>query len=339
MSQRSGPVLGVALGGGAARGLAHLGVLQALEAAGLRPGVVVGTSFGSLVGGAALARSWDLDGLIDDVLAYVHGDDFRRSQLAFLRRRRDIEQTGLLYSLRDLLKRGIYYGFTMTRASFVPPDEFRRSIHAVVPQADIESLPARFGAVAADVHSGEEVLLDRGCLRLAVTASCAIPGVMAPVDIGGGRTCIDGGWVDKVPVEPARALGADVVVAVDVSDDLADTIDLTTGLNVFLRGEAIKGHRLKVLQLSRADLVLSVPVSHVHWADFPHAADIIGIGRLAGEEAVADIRDAMERAAGWRRRVGRAAERALARAGLVERRRPPAVAAEATAPREPDGDA
>jgi NTE family protein len=252
--------------------------------------------------------------------------------VSFLRRRTDIEQTGLLYSLRNLVKRGIYYGFTATRASFVAPDEFRASIGVVVPDRQIESLPGRFAAIAADIHSGEEVVLDRGSLRVAVQASCAIPGVMAPVEVGGGRTCIDGGWVDKVPVEPARALGAEFVLAVDVADDLADTIDLTTGLNVILRGDAIKSHRLKTLQLARADHVLDVPVAGVDWADFPRAAEIIGIGRLAAERALPGIQEALANASTMRFRLRRRSDRVLRSLGLVESRRAPLLAVEAVAP-------
>jgi NTE family protein len=322
---------GVALGGGAARGLAHLGVLQVLRGAGIVPDVVTGTSFGALVGAAALAREWELDSLVDEVVAYVHGADFKRGQVHFLRRRSDIEQTGMLYSLRNLIKRGIYYGFTATRASFVAPAEFRASIGVVVPDRSIESLSAPFAAIAADVNSGEEVVLDRGSLRVAVQASCAIPGVMPPVDIGAGRTCIDGGWVDKVPVEPCRALGADFVLAVDVSDDLADTTDLTTGLNVILRGDAIKSHRLKTLQLSRADHVIEVPVSHVDWADFPRAAEIIGIGRLSAEKALPALLARLGEEATWRRRLRRRTDRTLRRLGLVDSRRPQILAVEAVA--------
>lgn len=330
---------GVALGGGAARGLAHLGVLQVLVRAGLAPDVVAGTSFGALAGGAAAASGWRLDPLIDEVVEYVRGPTFRQSQIAFFRRKKDIEKTGLFYNVRDLIKRGVYYGFTMTRASFVAPAEFAQSIAVAVPDVRIEDLPCRFGAVAADLHSGEELVLDVGSLRVAVQASCAIPGVMPPIDIGGGRTCIDGGWVDKVPVEPARALGADFVLAVDVSDDLADTTELTSGLAVILRGDAIKSHRLKTLQLARADMVLHVPVSHVDWADFPAAADIIGAGRLAAEEALPGIEEAVARASSPVRRGLRGADRFLRRIGLVDTRRARVLAAEAHATLAPTADA
>jgi NTE family protein len=284
--------------------------------------VVVGTSFGALAGAAVLAHEMDVASVIRHVVAYVKGAQFRRSQINFFRRRRDIEQTGLLYSLKDLIRRGIYYGFSMTKASFVPPEEFRASIDHVVPERDIASLPARFAAVAADVHTGEEVLLDRGSLRLAVRASCAIPGVMPPVKLRGGRTLIDGGWVNKVPVEPCLALGADAVIAVDVSDDLADTVDLTTGLNVVIRGDAIKSHRLKMIQLGRADVVVHCPVASVHWADFPRVEEIIDLGRRAGRDALPAIDSLLERLRAPGTVVRRAAEAAMGALGATQRPRP-----------------
>lgn len=323
------PTIGVALGGGAARGLAHLGVLEVLSNAGITPDVVVGTSFGALVGGAVLANDGDADRVIDQVVAYVHGEEFRRSQLNFFRRKKSIEQTGLLLNLRDLIKRGIYYGFARTRGSFIAADEFRDSIHAIVPDRRIETLGARFAAVTADITSGEELLLDRGSLRVAVRASCAIPGVMPPVTVAHGRTCIDGGWVNKVPAEPALALGADFVIAVDVSDDLADTVDLTTGLNVVMRGDAIQSHRLKTVQLTRADHVIRCPLAHVDWADFPRAEEIIGVGRLAAEDALPELESQLSRARSLPSSLRRAFEEASRGLGLLRRRRPMATCIEA----------
>lgn len=328
--------LGLALGGGAARGLAHLGVLEVLLAEGIRPDIVVGTSFGALAGAAVLARDWDVEAVVDHVRTYVRGEEFRQSQLNFLRQKKDIEQTGLLYSIRSLIRRGIYYGMSVTRASFIPMEEFRRSIDQMVPEREVLTLPARFAAVAADLATGEEVVLDRGSLRVAVRASCAIPGVMPPVLIGGGRTCIDGGWVNKVPVEPCVALGADLVIAVDVSDDLADTMDLTTGLNVILRGDAIKSHRLKMIQLTRADLVLHCPVAHVDWADFPRAEEIIEIGRATAKDSLPAVHALVDRAEASGAVLRRAAGRALVRLGVEPPRRPSVLTAAAESRREPD---
>jgi NTE family protein len=325
----AGPRIGIALGGGAARGLAHLGVLDVLLKAGIRPDVVVGTSFGALVGGAVLAADWKVEHVLDEVLEYVEGAEFKQSQLNFFRKKKEIEKTGFLYNLRDLIKRGIYYGFASTRTSFIAPEDFRRSIDAVVPDIRIEDMSSPFAAVAADIGSGEELVLDRGSLRVAVRASCAIPGVLPPIRVGHGRTCIDGGWVNKVPAETALALGAEFVIAVDVSDDLADTVDMTSGLNVITRGDAILSHRLKTLQLTRADHVVKVPLAHVDWADFPRAAEIVGIGRMAAEESLAGLRADLAEASSLGPRLRRAADRSLRKRGLVRRRRPVAVTAEA----------
>jgi len=323
------PRIGIALGGGAARGLVHLGVLDVLVNAGIRPHVVVGTSFGALVGAAVVAADWDVGRVLDGVLAYVEGAEFKQSQLNFFRKKKEIEKTGFFYTLRDLIKRGIYYGYASTRTSFIAPEDFRRSIDAVVPDLAIEDLPVPFAAVAADIGSGEELVLDRGSLRVAVRASCAIPGVLPPIRIGHGRTCIDGGWVNKVPAETALALGADFVIAVDVSDDLADTVDMTSGLNVITRGDAILSHRLKALQLTRADFVINCPLSHIDWADFPSAPEIVGIGRTAAEDSLSHLHGALREASALGPRLRRRADRLLRSGGLVRRRRRVAVTAEA----------
>jgi NTE family protein len=315
------PKVGFALGGGAARGLAHLGVIEVLQREGIMPDVMVGTSFGALAGGTWLAHGCRTKEVIKGIVDYVAGEDFRTSQISFFRRKKTIEKTGFLYSLRDLIKRGIYYGYARTHGSFIAPDEFRRSIEAIVPEQRIEDLPIPFGAVAADIGTGEELVIDQGSLRTAVRASCAIPGIMPPIDVGGGHVCIDGGWVNKVPAETALSMGADVVIAIDVSNELADTVDLTTGLNVIQRGDSIMAHRLKTVQLTRADVVIQCRLEDVDWADFPRAAEIIERGREAGEAALPEVRELLGRNHGLGSGLRRFLERRVRGVGIVRRRR------------------
>lgn len=290
--------LGFALGGGAARGLAHLGVLEVFLDAGLRPDVLAGTSFGALAGAAVASRGLDAKAArmtIAGVEAYSRGDSFRRSKLGMFRRRKDLER-GAGMSIRDVVRRGLQSAHDLPDATLLPDEEIRAAIEAIVPDTDIGSLPCAFGAVAADMRTGEKLLLDAGSLQLAVRGSCAIPGLMDPVNVG-GRMALDGGWVDKVPAGPCRELGAGCVVAIDVSDELIDTQDLQSGLNVVHRGDAIRSHRLKLLQLGEADIVVACPLRHIGWADFELAPEIIEAGRNAARDALPRVREVVERVA------------------------------------------
>jgi NTE family protein len=180
------PKIGIALGGGAARGWAHLGVLRALRAAGIEPDIITGTSIGSVVGGCfAAGRADDLAGWACSLT--------RKRVLGFL----DVSFAGA----------GLISGGRLS-------DELGRELGATT----IESLPRSFAAIATEIRNGHEIWLTRGRLVEAMRASYALPGVFEPVRVG-GRWLMDGALVNPVPVTAARALGARVVLAVNLSGD------------------------------------------------------------------------------------------------------------------------
>lgn len=179
----SAPILGIALGSGAARGWAHIGVLKALAARGLSPQVVAGASIGALVGAAAATKQ--VDKLEDWVRALSRTDVLKLLDARF--RGGVIEGNRVMAAIEDLLSDG-----------------------------PIEGLDARYGAVATDLRTGREIWLREGSLIAAVRASCALPGLFPPVRRD-GRWLVDGGLVNPVPVSLCYALGADVVIAVNLN--------------------------------------------------------------------------------------------------------------------------
>ena len=184
------------------------------------------------------------------------------------------------------------------RQSFLSAEEFAKSMEAILPDVRIENLPTPFAAVALDLRAGEEVIFCHGALRHACWASSAIPGILPPVRVD-GRVMVDGGWVDKVPILPAFRMGADVVIAVDISADLEDTRDYTRGIDVFMRANAIKDSFLVAFQRSIADVVVEPSVRKVHWADFGAVDHCIAAGDEAAVKAVPHIREVL-RSERWR---------------------------------------
>ena len=176
-----GPTVAVALGGGGLRGFAHIGALQALEEAGLRPDIVVGTSAGSVVGAA-----------------YASGLSVEK-----------IRQAALAVKVSSLLD------FTWQPGGLIRGDRLANWVDTVVGDTRIEDFPVRFAAVATDLHSAQPVLLARGSAGRVIQASSAVPGAQVPVAYPGGHL-IDGGVTSLVPVRFARAMGADIVIAVDI---------------------------------------------------------------------------------------------------------------------------
>jgi NTE family protein len=184
----AGAKIGLALGGGAARGWAHIGVLRALIAAGIKPDIVVGTSIGAVVGGCHLA------GRLDDL------EDFARS----------------------LTKRRVfgYLDFNLAGTGLISGQKLCERLERHLSDRRIEDLDRRFTAVATEIGSGHEVWLSRGRLVDAIRASYALPGIFKPVKID-GRWLFDGALVNPIPVSVCRALGARYVIAVNLNYDIS----------------------------------------------------------------------------------------------------------------------
>ncbi|TYL86263.1 patatin-like phospholipase family protein [Bradyrhizobium cytisi] len=182
------PVIGLALGGGAARGFAHIGIIRTLLANGIVPDVVVGTSIGAAVGGAYAAGR--LDAL----------EDWARS----------------LQGVRNILG---YLDIRLDGSGLIGGQKLASRLADAVGQTMIEDLPMKYASVATEVRTGHEIWLTRGRLVEAMRASYALPGIFSPVMIG-DRWLVDGALVNPVPVSAARALGAEIVIAVNLSTDI-----------------------------------------------------------------------------------------------------------------------
>ncbi len=291
--------VGLALGGGAARGYAHIGVLKALEDYGVPVHIVSGTSIGSLVGGLYSAFS-NADAVKKKIAEYIEGDVFQKRRFDFLKERDKVEENGFLLSLSNLVKKGIFYSSSFTRVSFVSEEDYLRDIEAVVGDLRIEDLRLPFASVALDISLGEEVVARKGLLRDAISSSCAIPGMFPPIEVG-GKILVDGGWVNTVPIQPAIEMGADFVIGVDVAKDLEDTAEFKRGLNVIFRTNAVTRNKLKELQLKEADVVIRPPVDGIHWADFSQLDQCFQLGYQETMKMILEIRHLLRRKQ-WKRR-------------------------------------
>jgi NTE family protein len=249
------PRIGLALGGGAARGFAHIGVIQVLEEAGIRPDMVVGTSAGSLV--AALYASGK------------NGAELARLALAM----DESAITDWAFPGRGLIR-----GEGLAR--YVRDNTGHRTI---------EQLPVPLGIVATDLDSGEGVLFQRGDVGAAVRASSAVPAVFQPVRIG-SREYVDGGLVSPVPVRFARQMGAELVIAVDISTapDGNPTGDM---MRLLLQTFAIMGRSINRFELKEADVVLRPKLRGQSSADFTLRRQTIDAGREAATAGLVQLRE------------------------------------------------
>jgi NTE family protein len=280
------PKVALVLGGGAARGLAHLGVLQVLEHARIPIDLIVGTSMGALIG-AMYAAKPQIDKIMTDVTAYLESDRFAESKVHSLRRGTD-EDHSLLDQVTTYLKRAQMISSTVMRKAYLDDHDVREYLSNFVDDRDIKTLKIPFCAIATDVVTGQQAVIETGPVIDAVAASSAIPGAFPPVRIG-HRTCIDGGIVNMVPVTVAIQKGADFVIAVNVSHELPEPRELKRALEIYFRAHEITKKNLIAHQLKFADVVMSPQVGNIHWADFSQPKQMIEAGHEVAEKALGGI--------------------------------------------------
>ena len=307
---RRGLKVGLALGGGAARGLAHVGVLKVLEENRIPVDLIVGTSVGALVGGV-YATTRDATATEKRFREFIFSKAFKRARFDFLKESREARH-GVMSRVVTLFKKGIFYSFSMAKTSWVSAEYFEHNINALLDDIPIDQAGIPFHAVAADMLTGDLVMLSQGGLRRAVSASSAVPGLLPPVALD-GRLLIDGGWVAQVPVVPALDRGSDLVIAVDVSRELEPLAEQGSGLNIMVRAAAIRAEALRLMQGRLADILIEPDVGRVHWADFSAVDECVRRGEEAARARIPDIRHAL-RIARWPSFIGFSRTRRLARA-------------------------
>lgn len=247
-------VVGLALGGGAAKGFAHIGVIKMLEASGIHVDVVAGTSAGSVVGAL-----------------YASGMDAFAMQQAAI----SLDEA----SIRDV---------RLFSGGLVQGRKLQDYVDGLVRQRPLERLRLPFAAVATELETGQRKVFRQGDTGQAVRASCSVPGVFEPAAIG-GRHYVDGGVVSPVPVDAARELGADFVIAVDISARSDGTLP-DDMFGIVGRSVVIMGQHLGAQELARADVVIRPRVNDIGAADFAQKERAIMEGEKAALAAMPLVR-------------------------------------------------
>jgi NTE family protein len=256
------PTIGLALSGGAARGIAHVGVVRALVENNIPIGYIVGTSAGSIVGGAYAA------GMAVEEIA-----EFGRSL-----RWRDIGR------------------MTMSRLGVQSNERLEEYLRARLPVTRFEDLSIPFAAVATDLKTGTAVVMrDQGDIAFAIRASCAIPGWYVPVADEQGRQLVDGGLVAVIPVSVTREFGPDIVIAVDVNAAGATFVGPTSSvIGVLLQSMLVVQKTASRYQLASADLVITPQVGHIRWDEMGRADELMDAGYDAAMKTMPQIFELME---------------------------------------------
>lgn len=243
--------IGIALGGGGARGLAHIGVLKALLEAGIKPNIIVGTSMGSIVGG------W-----------YAAGHPLEELEKFFLK----LEKKNILSAAKILYRRD---------GNLFNDPSIQKEIEDNLAHRQVEKCDIQFAAIATDITNGEENVLDSGSLVMALKASSSLPLAFKPVKIG-EKLLVDGAFSNPVPADVARRMGADIVIAVDVSSRWVNFSEqefkITNLRSIIENSLQAAEYQLAKEHMRDANLVLRPLVTQFSWLDFAKADKIISAG-------------------------------------------------------------
>lgn len=253
--------IGLSLGGGAARGLAHIGVIEILNQNGIIPDIVVGTSMGSVIG-AFYCLYKESKGLLNLAVSKIVNfnierklkfEEFKKGEIGFFER--------------------IYLGIkSIMSISLVSEKDVKEVFEGLYGDKTFNDVKIPFAAVAVDLYTGKEVIIRSGYIKDAVRASSAIPGMFPPVEIG-PYLLVDGGVLGTVPVFATKILGADFIIAVKVmgGDELnidKSEYDFDNAYNVLMRSNALGIKRLTEISLKFADVVIDVDLKGLSWTDF-----------------------------------------------------------------------
>jgi NTE family protein len=291
---RRKPKLGLALGAGGARGIAHVGVLKVLERESIPIDLIVGTSIGALVG-AAYAANPDASALARQVCEVLDPHAKREIRLKLLEKSYwDVDfKPDFFHRLARTVQKEMFLNLALLRNAVLTEHDLRASVEAFVPDIAIEDTRIPYFSTATDLLSGRPVVLKQGSLVRAVMASCAVPGFMPSVEWE-GTVLVDGGLIDVLPAIPAKENGADVVVGVDVGLILRRNHPVEDGIDAIHRATEIMNYYLSAAGRVNAEVVIEPLVRNFGWTDFFAFEELIRQGEIAAELKLEEIKETVK---------------------------------------------
>jgi NTE family protein len=285
-------IVALALGGGGVRGLANIGVIRALHEGGIVADVIAGTSMGAIVG-ALYADSGNIDLTEQTIKRLLNSEEFLQKAHR-IPGSTDMER-GFLDKIYDTAIKGYFFYRFLFTESVVSAEAFFSELDRIIPEKPFSELKIPFACMALDLVSGYPEILHSGQVRLAVKASSAVPGILPPVQVD-GRMCVDGGWVESVPISAAKVLGARFVIGVDVSRDISPIEyreEMKNSMDILFRAGDITRSLMNTLRIRDADFVIHPSVGDAEWSDFENIGMYISSGYSAGIKAVPSLRRAL----------------------------------------------
>ncbi|MFA6621394.1 MAG: patatin-like phospholipase family protein [Candidatus Caldatribacteriota bacterium] len=287
--------IGLALGGGGARGLAHVGVIRILEKEGIPIDIIVGTSAGSVVGAyyALWKNSQELKTIAIKIAnklnQYSKYFDFNKYQAEG-----DRKQKLPWRRLTEFIRKGYFLHTELNKVCLNDGMYMEKVLGEIFSEYSFHETKIPFRAIAADLISGKETVLNEGRLTKAIMASCAIPGIFPPVQYN-NQLLVDGGIIDNVPVEPVKKAGTDFVIASDINRDIKRKNKYNNAIDILIRSDLITSKALRRIQLEKSDFVISPEINHIDWWDFSKPEICIELGEEAARRTVNKLKSMLRK--------------------------------------------
>lgn len=275
------------LGGGGARGLAHVGVLKALEKANIKFDIIVGCSFGALVGGM-YAQTPKTDILEHRLKLFRESEHYKNLGIKMIRKPIYASDDFLKQFAKNLRER-VLLNVIVNRISVLKEERLMAAVGYLIEKGRIEQTRITFACNATDLITGKGILFTRGDIRQAIAASTTIPGYFPPLEMN-HKKLVDGAVTYNLPIKFARALGAKSIIAVDVHPGLNEEEDFRNVFDVILRTSSIMANLLTEESLNEADILITPQVGDFFWYDFDKADELIKAGEEAANERMDEIK-------------------------------------------------
>jgi len=284
--------VGLALGGGGARGLAHIGVLKILERKNIPIDLITGTSMGAIIG-AIYALKKDISAIEKITEKYSKITEFN-IDLSFSEKEKK-DKPYFLKKMSDFLKKSYIFNLGFRKKYVNDGEGLKKILKDLVDDKVFTDTKIPFAAVAADLVKGEKVIINQGKLFDALLASASIPGMFPPI-ISNNKILVDGGIVSVVPIDVAQSLGANFIIAVDVNQSIKRRFEFKNTVDILFRADSITSAKLRKLQLSFADVVITPKVGRFHWSDFSKPEKCIREGEIAAQNAILELKKKLKSA-------------------------------------------
>jgi NTE family protein len=290
------PLVGLALGGGGARGLVHLGVIKVLEEEGIPIDLICGTSMGAIIG-AIYAQRGNISETIQVVKDYLASERHKDLELPLISEEEQEDSTPLSRLARTLAKR-VYAISLGAKRSFFKSHVLEEAINFLIKEGRIEDTQIPFAAVATDLNSGKTLIFSKGDIRQGVKRSSLVPGFLPP-EKEKDLLITDGGVTQLIPVESTQKLGAEMVIAVSANPSKLPPLKDPAMMDIIERCQLIMGLEVSRLQAEKADVLINPPLPYVPWSNFSECDRFIKAGIDSAKEQLPQIKKVLKLKRSW----------------------------------------